>query len=165
MVDLVIIYRAFFRHNFTQKVSIFVLILFFASSCIFQKNTPGDSGESTSSGPLATDEPLDTTTTVVSSSTTTVTPSSTTSVAAPSTSTVLPPDPQDFGVDLSWDTNTDSDLAGYKIYYGVSSEEYTEVLDIGFVAGSNARVNYRLNGLSDGQIYYFAVSAYDTSKK
>jgi fibronectin type 3 domain-containing protein len=66
-------------------------------------------------------------------------------------------------VTLTWDaptTNSDgsplTDLNGYKIYYGTSSGNYTEVIDIGNVT------SYTIGNLSSG-IYYFAVTAYNTS--
>ncbi|MEW6417438.1 MAG: fibronectin type III domain-containing protein [Nitrospirota bacterium] len=64
---------------------------------------------------------------------------------------------------LTWDaptTNADgtplTDLGGYKIYYGTSSGNYSVVIDVGNVT------TYKIEGLSPG-IYYFAVTAYDTS--
>jgi hypothetical protein len=65
---------------------------------------------------------------------------------------------------LAWSaptTNTDgtplTDLAGYKVYYGTSSGNYTSSLDIGNVA------TYTVNNLSPGT-YFFSVTAYDTSR-
>jgi hypothetical protein len=64
---------------------------------------------------------------------------------------------------LTWDppsTNTDgtplTDLAGHKVYYGTTSGNYTEVIDVGNV------ITYKVGGLQPGT-YYFAVIAYDTS--
>ncbi len=57
---------------------------------------------------------------------------------------------------LSWNPNTESDMAGYKVYYGNSSGSLATSLDVGNVT------QYTLN-LTDGQTYYFAVTAYDTS--
>lgn len=65
---------------------------------------------------------------------------------------------------LSWDpptTNADgsplTDLSGYRIYYGTSSGVYVMTLDVGSV------INSTINNLTDGEIYYFAVTAYDLS--
>lgn len=48
-----------------------------------------------------------------------------------------------------------TDLAGYKVYYGTSSRNYSESIDVGNVK------NYTINNLKEGVTYYFAVTAYD----
>jgi hypothetical protein len=57
-------------------------------------------------------------------------------------------------------TNADgtplTDLGGYKVYYGLSSGNYTNSLDVGNVT------TYKIYNLTPGT-YYFAVTAYDTS--
>ncbi len=58
---------------------------------------------------------------------------------------------------LAWDPNTESDVAGYKIYYGTSSKSYSGSVDVGNVT------SYHLTGLKEGQTYYVAVTAYNTS--
>jgi hypothetical protein len=60
---------------------------------------------------------------------------------------------------LAWDPNTESDLAGYKIHYGTVSGNYTAHLDVHNVT------TYTVTGLTDGQTYYFAASAYNASGK
>ena len=60
-------------------------------------------------------------------------------------------------VTLAWDANTDPDLAGYKLYYGLSSGSYQSSVDVGNVTG------YTLSGLLEGQTYYFAATAYNLS--
>jgi len=61
-------------------------------------------------------------------------------------------------VTLSWDPIAEPDLAGYKLHYGISSRSYEFSVDVG-----NA-TSYTLSGLLEGQIYYFAVTAYDRSQ-
>ncbi|MDO9124581.1 MAG: fibronectin type III domain-containing protein, partial [Deltaproteobacteria bacterium] len=56
---------------------------------------------------------------------------------------------------LAWDPNTESDLVGYKVYFGTSSKQYTASVDVG-----NVNI-YALRGLTEGQTYYIAVTAYD----
>jgi len=51
----------------------------------------------------------------------------------------------------------ESDLAGYKIYYGTSSKSYSGSVNVGNVT------SYTLTGLTQGQTYYIAVTAYNTS--
>jgi len=65
---------------------------------------------------------------------------------------------------LTWDpptTNADgtplTDLAGYNLYYGTSPGNYTEVIDVGNV------ITYTVTGIEPGK-YYFAVTAYNTSR-
>jgi hypothetical protein len=64
---------------------------------------------------------------------------------------------------LTWEAPTTvsdgtplTDLAGYKIYYGTSSGNYTEVIDAGNVT------TYTVGSLPPGT-YYFAVTAYNGS--
>ena len=67
-------------------------------------------------------------------------------------------------VTLSWippTTRADgtplTDLTGYKIYFGVSSKNYTQNIDVGNVT------SYTVANLSTGTAYYFATTAYDAS--
>jgi fibronectin type 3 domain-containing protein len=67
-------------------------------------------------------------------------------------------------VTLAWDeptTNEDgtplTDLAGYNVYYGTSSNTYTHIEDAG------TATIYNVTGLTVGTTYYFAVTAYDFS--
>jgi len=57
---------------------------------------------------------------------------------------------------LSWNANSESDLAGYKVYYGTSSGNYGNPIDVG------NQTTYTVTGLT-GSTYYFAVTAYNTS--
>jgi PKD repeat protein len=50
-----------------------------------------------------------------------------------------------------------NDLAGYKVYHGSSSGQYTASVDVGDVT------SYTLSGLTSGRLYYIAVTASDTS--
>jgi len=58
---------------------------------------------------------------------------------------------------LAWDPNSETDLAGYTLYYGSSSRNYPNSIDVGNV---NA---YTAQNLTEGQTYYFAATAYDTN--
>ncbi len=57
---------------------------------------------------------------------------------------------------LSWKANTDSDLAGYNLYYGTASGSYGTPIDVG------NQTTYTVTGLGPGT-HYFAVTAYNTS--
>ena len=59
-------------------------------------------------------------------------------------------------VALTWDANTDPDVAGYMIYYGFAPRDYDYVVDVG------DQTTFTLSGLEDGHTYYFSVTAYDT---
>ena len=59
-------------------------------------------------------------------------------------------------VHLVWNEILDSDLAGYKVYYGTESESYDVVVNIGL------NTEYVSDNLSEGMVYYFVVTAYDT---
>jgi hypothetical protein len=65
---------------------------------------------------------------------------------------------------LTWEAPTRNnegtavtDVAGYKLYYGQASRQYTSTVDVG------NQTSYRLTGLQGGHTYYFAVTAYDSA--
>ena len=60
-------------------------------------------------------------------------------------------------LNLTWTANTESDLAGYNVYYGTSSGSYGSPLDAGNVT------EYELTGLEEGIRYYVAITVYDTA--
>lgn len=60
---------------------------------------------------------------------------------------------------FEWDPNTETDLAGYKIYKGTSSGQYG--VPIATLPASST--SYEADGLQKGSTYFFVVTAYDTS--
>jgi hypothetical protein len=58
-------------------------------------------------------------------------------------------------INLAWDVSDGA--AGYKIYSGTTSNNYTWVADVGNVT------SYTTANLTDGYTYYFAATAYDAS--
>ncbi|RPJ13631.1 MAG: hypothetical protein EHM37_07060, partial [Deltaproteobacteria bacterium] len=62
-------------------------------------------------------------------------------------------------VTLAWDPNSEPDLAGYRLHYGAASGNYTHSIDVGNVT------LYAIDGLSSGQTYYFAATAYNSDGK
>ncbi len=62
------------------------------------------------------------------------------------------------GATLTWDANSEEDLAGYKIYYGASSIGY-----VSFDAGNVTELELGTLPLYENKVYWIAVTAYDTS--
>ncbi len=60
-------------------------------------------------------------------------------------------------VTLTWDPNTETDLAGYKLHYGTSSGSYNQVVDAGNQTFGT------VSNLISGQTYYISVTSYDSS--
>ena len=60
---------------------------------------------------------------------------------------------------FEWDPNTETDLAGYKIYKGTSSGHYSAPIAT-LPANSTS---YEADGLQKGSTYFFVVTAFDNS--
>ena len=58
---------------------------------------------------------------------------------------------------LSWGQNQESDLSGYRIYYGNASGSHSVKIEVGKTR------NYTLTHLESGKTYYFSATAFDTS--
>jgi hypothetical protein len=56
---------------------------------------------------------------------------------------------------ISWNPNAESDLSGYRIYYGTASRSYGPPMPVAKVT------QHTLGNLADGKTYYFAVTAID----
>ena len=61
---------------------------------------------------------------------------------------------------LTWNANTEADLAGYKVYYSISP--ITSTVGITFVDVGNVTI-HTFQTLVDSRPYFFRVTAYDTS--
>lgn len=78
--------------------------------------------------------------------------------------------PQSTGTaNLSWTANTESDLAGYKIYYGPSPrtnncppDGYPNMIYVG-KTDTPDKPSYTIKNLENGKTYYFSITSYDTS--
>jgi F5/8 type C domain/Bacterial TSP3 repeat len=60
-------------------------------------------------------------------------------------------------VTLAWDAVSDPSLAGYKLYYGYASGQYSFNVNVGNTTTAS------LSGLDQSKVYYVAVTAYDTA--
>lgn len=66
---------------------------------------------------------------------------------------------------INWNMNSESDLAGYIVYYGTASRTYSAMsTSVGLSGdGSTGTPSKIISGLLDGTTYYFGVTAYDTT--
>jgi hypothetical protein len=60
-------------------------------------------------------------------------------------------------VNLAWDPNTEPDVAGYRVYYGLGSRNYDHVMEVGNCTSCV------VTGLEHGRTYYFAATAVNTA--
>ncbi|MEK6598397.1 MAG: Ig-like domain-containing protein, partial [Gemmatimonadota bacterium] len=56
---------------------------------------------------------------------------------------------------LTWNPSADSNVTGYRIYYGVASRTYTNIVDVG------GATSVTISNLVEGVTYYFAATAYN----
>ncbi len=59
-------------------------------------------------------------------------------------------------ITIAWDANTETDLAGYKVYYGTASRVYGTPIVI------SKQTTYTITGLAPGT-YYISVTAFNTA--
>ena len=62
-------------------------------------------------------------------------------------------------VQLQWDANTETDLAGYKVYHNVASSPLAGTVPLDVSNQTTATIS----GLDPDKAYSFAVTAYNTS--
>lgn len=67
------------------------------------------------------------------------------------------PPPTGGSATVTWNANTESDLSGYRVFYGTSSRNYPNSISVGKVTSAT------ISSLTKGTKYYFAVKAVDTS--
>jgi hypothetical protein len=57
-------------------------------------------------------------------------------------------------ITLAWDRNTEQNIAGYNLYYGIESGNYQYKVNVGNYTSCT------ISGLEEDQAYYFAATAY-----
>jgi hypothetical protein len=62
-----------------------------------------------------------------------------------------------YSVTLAWNPSPDTNVVGYRVYYGGNSGIYTNETDVGNMTSNT------VSGLTGSVPYYFAVTAYDVS--
>lgn len=73
--------------------------------------------------------------------------------------TVLPMRAFAQSVTLGWQAGTDPSIAGYDIYYGTTSQTYTNEVSVGDVGSAT------VSGLVPGVTYYFAATSFDAQNQ
>ena len=69
-------------------------------------------------------------------------------------------------INLAWNSNTEPNIAGYKVYSRKDSETYHSGVDVGLGSQQpNNSVGYTLSGLVKGQRYCISVTAYNKSNR
>jgi len=68
---------------------------------------------------------------------------------------------------FSWYPNSESDVIGYKIYYGLHSKSYSDIVEIipSSANQQNGRIYGTVPGLDESKTYYFAITAYSYQKE
>lgn len=61
-------------------------------------------------------------------------------------------------ITLGWDAAPGSKVAGYVLYYGTESYNFTTRIDVG------TNTTSRISGLTEGLTYYFAITAYNAAR-
>ncbi len=64
-------------------------------------------------------------------------------------------------ITLKWNRNQEPDIAGYQIFWGTKSRQYSNRITISDTARTPVSRNYTINGLKEGVTYYFALKAVD----
>lgn len=66
-------------------------------------------------------------------------------------------------VTLAWDPNSETDLAGYKVYWGTASRTYGPPVTLNLAESGHPAPTYSVTGLPICVRQYFAVTAWSTA--
>ena len=80
--------------------------------------------------------------------------------ATASVTTGSTPPPPSNSASLAWDSVTDPNLSGYRLYFGTAPGTYLQPVGQGISVGNVT--TYTVMGLGSGTRYYFAVTDFDT---
>jgi hypothetical protein len=83
------------------------------------------------------------------------------SAPAPAPAPSPAPAPAVGSASLQWDASANTQVVGYRIYWGKASGSYQQAKGSGINAGN--ATSYAVQNLPGGATYYFAVTAYDAS--
>ena len=83
------------------------------------------------------------------------------SAPSPAPTPAPAPAPAPTQAQLTWSASSSSDVVGYRVYWGTASGSYVQSRGAGVNTG--AATSYTVGGLTVGQTYYFAVTAYDAA--
>ena len=64
---------------------------------------------------------------------------------------------------FSWLPNSESDIIGYKIYYGEQSDNYDNVMTIDTPQVTDGKIHATLTELADNTTYHAAITAYSAT--
>jgi len=88
-------------------------------------------------------------------------------------SLILPALSYGMDLELGWDANAEPDIAGYSIYYkaassgapysGTGADQGPSPIQVPLASlADSSSPGYKITGLTDGEVYYLVVTAYDT---
>jgi hypothetical protein len=60
-------------------------------------------------------------------------------------------------LEVTWNASLDTNVVGYKLYYGTVSQQYTNVVVAGNVTDAS------ISGIQSGNTYYFAATSYNAA--
>lgn len=71
---------------------------------------------------------------------------------------------QGASVTLAWNANPETNIVGYKIYWGTSSRAYSNVVNVttGAFTWTNVEIQFTVTNLASSSRFFFSATAYNT---